>query len=86
MVDKNDWRVRNQEKYLMGAVFHWKKYKQPSKEWDHDHCEFCWTKFMEIRDDDIYNEGYNTTDNNGKCSWVCKECFDDFKETFQWLH
>lgn len=43
----------------------------------HEHCEFCWHKIM--------------TDNNEEClctsdyyHWICKECFDEFKGSFDW--
>ena len=46
---------------------------------DHDHCAFCWDKFAEY--DGCLHEGYCTEDGR---DWVCEECFNDFKERFQW--
>jgi hypothetical protein len=81
MVDKNDWRLVGQEKYLYGATLRWKRYTPPSEEWDHDHCVFCWAKFMDVDRPNILREGYATEDN---CYWICEQCFGDFKEMFQW--
>lgn len=43
---------------------------------DHKHCEFCRVKLSEYGKD-LY-EGYVTADD--KRTWVCPECFEDFKE------
>jgi hypothetical protein len=45
--DDADWRLRGQEGYLRGATLVRKPYHARSEEWEHDHCEFCWTKFMD---------------------------------------
>ena len=47
MIEPDDWRLANQMDYLRDAVLFWKEYKAPCESWDHDHCEFCLTKFME---------------------------------------
>lgn len=78
MLEKNDWRLLNQEQYLMNARLKKADYKIPSEKWDHDHCAFCWDKFSE-NDDDLHS-GYCTAD--GKF-WICDECFEDFKEMFR---
>lgn len=44
MIDKNDWRLQGQEKYLKGVTLYLKKYIKIGDAWDHDHCEFCWAK------------------------------------------
>ena len=43
----------------------------------HEHCEFCMEKVT------MDNEGefYCTTDME---HWICSECFNDFKEPFEW--
>ena len=43
----------------------------------HAHCDLCWEKAMT----DIECEFYCTKD---MLHWVCKECFDDFKDKFGW--
>jgi len=76
-----DWRLFNQEKYLKGVTLQWKKWTPPKKTWDHDHCSFCWRTISDIKDKNIDNWGYTTLDNY---HWICKKCFEDFKEMFQW--
>ena len=76
MIDKNDWRLRGQEKIIMNTMFYLSKYKGE----DHDHCIFCWQKFQkEINENDSVDEGFVSL--NGKY-WICKNCFFDFKEMF----
>ncbi len=41
----------------------------------HEHCYFCFEKFMT----DTVAECYCTHDYN---VWICKTCFEDFKEKF----
>ena len=43
----------------------------------HDHCEFCWDKVTT----DTECEFYRTEDWH---RWICKECFNDFKDKFHW--
>lgn len=77
----SDWRLTNQEKYLKGVTLTWRKYSAANPENDHDHCEFCWAKFMVVRGEDILDEGYSTEDGY---RWICKSCVEDFKEQFDW--
>lgn len=81
LVEKDDWRLIGQEKYLVGVTLKYKRYSPPSEQWDHDHCEFCTKKFMQSDQPDIEPEGY-TTEKKGR--WICKECFNDFKDLFSW--
>ena len=76
----NDWRLTNQMKYLKGLTLYYKAYTKYRDDWDHDHCEFCGIKFMEPPHDALH-EGYATQNNY---RWICKECFEDFKEMFEW--
>lgn len=94
----DDWRLGGQERYLQGAALVWKRYRARNETWDHDHCEFCWAKFMDpdlseahrrwVADNaDILVEGYTTTaehEHGADYHWICKRCFDDFAERFQW--
>jgi hypothetical protein len=94
-----DWRLTGQEEYLFGAELARKPYKARSAAWEHDHCEFCWAKFIDPtfsaehramveRDPEVLTEGYTTTDAHPKGAdyyWVCPACFDDFAERFQWI-
>ncbi|HPQ41598.1 MAG TPA: hypothetical protein PLV45_14595 [bacterium] len=81
MVEKNEWRLTNQEKYLKGLTLMYKTYSQYREGWDHDHCEFCWAKFTEPGTPDTLHEGYTTLDRK---YWICSRCFEDFKEMFGW--
>ena len=54
-----------------------------SEQWDHEHCEFCWTRFSDFEGD--LHEGYCTQPSNTeKAHWICPECYNDFKERFRW--
>ncbi len=77
MIEPNDWRLNGQEKYLSGETLHLRKMTPSRKDWDHEHCEFCWEK-ISPNDGDIH-EAYTTSD---EYYWICPECFEDFKETF----
>ncbi len=68
-----DWRVDN-AKWTRGTVLHFQKYARPREDWDHDHCEGCFAKFMEAGSPEILTEGYVTEDNR---RWICPECFRD---------
>ena len=83
MVDPSDRRLMGQEKYLKGAVWVRRTYRRYAKNpnWDHDHCRFCYGKFMVEDIPDVLHEGYATLDDY---HWICLTCFDDFKEMFEW--
>jgi hypothetical protein len=94
MTTNDDWRLRGQEDYLQGVTLRWKQYAgQPNwnPEWDHDHCEFCWAKFMDADLPDVLRTGYTNTEQvihgkvrpEGGC-WICPGCFEDFHERFSW--
>ena len=80
-IDKTDWRLQGQEKYLKDAMLTWKKYQKLKPTRDHDHCVFYGIKFMEQKTKDILDEGYTTEDNY---HWICKSCYDDFQRMFNW--
>jgi len=77
MLEQNDLRLANQEKYLMKARLRKLAYAAPSLTWNHDHCEFCWATFSEQGED--LHEGYCTLDAK---NWICEQCYQDFKEMF----
>lgn len=83
MVDDSDWRLRGQERYLQGVTLVRRRYRAYAKNpsWGHDHCAFCWAKFMVEDCADVVHEGYATTDDYW---WICQICFDDFKQRFSW--
>jgi hypothetical protein len=79
MIEKNDWRLTNQESYLKNKELTYAHYKPYSPKWDHDHCVFCNDTFSEYEPD--LHEGYCTLDNY---HWICSNCFNDFKDMFNW--
>lgn len=94
MIELNDWRIRGQEDYLVGVPLIRKQFKSnlppilmpdddPRKYHDHEHCDFCWHKFMEdCRGvEDCSTDGYCTLDER---IWICEKCYNDFKEKFKW--
>jgi hypothetical protein len=76
-----DWRLTNQEQYLKGATLSWRSYVPAVADNDHDHCQFCNAKFMVGGLPDTITEGYTTLDGY---RWICKACFDDFVDLFDW--
>jgi hypothetical protein len=81
MREENDWRLQGQETYLKCLPLWWQRYTRYSESWEHDHCEFCWAKFMEADVPDVLHEGYTTEDHD---RWICEECFEDFNDLFEW--
>ncbi len=75
----DDWRLQGQERFLKGVELRWQKYQPYRKGWEHDHCEFCGKK-LSMKEEDA-TEGYATGDGY---HWVCRECFEDFRDTFEW--
>jgi hypothetical protein len=83
MAADDDWRLMGQERYLQRAVLTHRKYRRYPLDpnWDHDHCEFCFAKFMLEDYPNVLHEGYCTED---EYWWICAPCFRDFRERFQW--
>ena len=81
MPEANDWRLRGQEEFLQRATLVWQSYRPANPRNDHDHCEFCWAKFMQTVEPDTLQIGYSTMDRE---HWICKPCFDDFAAMFEW--
>ena len=78
---ESDWRLFGQEKYLKGVTLMHRRWTQPSDSWDHDHCAFCWAKFMSDGYADALHEGWATPDAG---HWICDTRFNDFRERFGW--
>ena len=76
-----DWRLQGQERYLRGVALAKHRYKKPREDWDHDHCAFCWAKFMVGEYPDALHLGYATEDDY---HWICNQCYEDFREQFEW--
>jgi hypothetical protein len=79
-VSDNDWRLMGQARYLSGATFHWRTWHETLVGWDHDHCEFCFTKISNRPElSDAVREGYATADQS---CWVCATRAADFGDRF----
>ena len=76
---KDDWRLFNQDQYLMGKNLKTKHFILQDSNIDHVHCEFCWAKFSENFND--LHDGYVTLDER---YWICPTCYADFKLHFHW--
>jgi hypothetical protein len=97
VAEQDDWRLTNQESYLRGVRLRLKQYRAYSGSWEHDHCEFCWAKFVDPEHSDAHRrlaeeegfvtEGYATTSDYSRGPdyvWICTECFSDFVDVFGW--
>ncbi len=73
---EKDWNAG-----LRGAELKWQAYKMPKPTWDHDHCEFCWEKFMEPGNSGTLHEGYYCESEE---TWICSTCFEEQKAEYQW--
>jgi hypothetical protein len=91
----DDWR-RTSPGATRGTRFRWRAYVPPKPEWDHDHCLFCWAKFVPRSEEGkdwltkdqhtIYFEGYATVERNGSgFEWICRPCFDDFADELEFV-
>ena len=79
MLEKNDWRLMGQDKFLMDKTLKFATWHAPKPTWDHDHCAFCTEKFSEREGD--FHTGYCTLNERW---WICPECYEDFQELFHW--
>jgi len=99
-VAADDWRRAGQEKYLTGAVLTRKRYQACSGNWEHEHCAFCWRKFLDaqysewarrmLADEPEKHDSYVYTTVGGAGQepagdhWICRACFEDFADAFAW--
>jgi len=93
-----DWRWHpGNASWLDGRTLRHHRYRAPSATWDHDHCEFCWQKFMDASDSankaewfasgELAAVGYATVAFDNRADdyhWVCEKCFHDFDPFFHW--
>ena len=89
-----DWRLTGQEKYLRNAEWVRKRYRAVSATSEHEHCEFCWAKFMAVpyaSDQGILTEGFAVQGRSPSAEfpddywWVCPTCARDFADSFGWI-
>ena len=76
---KFDWRVAHKD-LLRGVVLREALFKGPS---DHEHCTLCWRKFMDADIPGVEWAGY-VYDELPEDWWVCRACFEEFRERFGW--
>jgi hypothetical protein len=62
MSSAEEWKQHKLKKleHLRALTFTFADYTPPSPEWDHDHCEGCWTKFALFDAPEILHSGYFT--------------------------
>ncbi len=83
MAEHDDWRLHGQEHYLSGQKLYYIPFQPLSGKWDHEHCEFCWDKFM--LHPECLQKGYCTKPQNQRdAHWICPACYEDFREKFDW--
>jgi hypothetical protein len=82
-IDKDDWRLNFGKEPSFYSQCKWslKKWTRTRPHWDHDHCEFCWQKISDINRPNSTPEGWA---DDQEIYWVCKSCFEDFKEMYKW--
>src|SRR5882757_1219191 len=95
----DDRRRRGQEDTLQGATLTWKNYQVLTAEWEHEHCAFCFRKFLDPAYSDWSrqalkkepgkhaDQGYTTVGSElvkAGAEWICQKCFADFKDDFRW--
>lgn len=89
-----------QENFLSGLRLTWKRYQAFSGNWEHEHCKFCFKKFLDpayaawmrkalAEESDRYAAaGYTNLrygDTPAGRHWVCRECFEDFRSEYGWV-
>ena len=85
MKKDQDWRIVSYNGHLNGETFSLKRFISTDKN-DHEHCEFCCKKITDLQIDyeDCVSEGYCCFNSKTKQeNWICKDCFNDFKEKFK---
>lgn len=82
MPQTDDWRLQGQH-CLRDELLRFRSYTPPRPGFEHDHCEFCWTRFRTREsglEEGVRAEGYVTVD----LRWICEPCYEDFKVMFDW--
>jgi hypothetical protein len=83
---------------LVDVQLAWRRYSQPSPDWDHDHCVLCSTKLAETAAEDVLDAAY--TDDvahpasphiegmqpapAGTRTWICPTCAEAYRHVFNW--
>lgn len=86
---QSDSRLNYHLELLRGHRFTFCEYEEEYNG-DHDHCYVCWAKIAAYYWPGLLHEGYMTRSDIPiapgiyQPRWVCKQCFDDLRETLQW--
>ena len=64
--------------FLIGKKYVYKVYI-PQRIGDHEHCNMCGEEFSGIENPPKW--GYGAIDGIG---WLCRECFNEYKEEYRW--
>lgn len=82
-IDNNDWRLSFGQTPEIYQQYQWslKPWTSTDPNWDHDHCEFCFQKISNLKEEDSELEGWTDDEKN---HWICKTCFEDFQDMYQW--
>lgn len=95
-----DGRRRGQELYLRSVRLTLRRCQALSAQWEHEHCEFCWHKFLDPHYSEVHRqtleeepeghsaEGYTNLGDEGLPAgkwWICSRCFEDFAAEFAWV-
>ena len=77
---KKSWYIEEYEEkeYLHNKTLYAKKIIF-SQRVDHVHCELCWQRLSNYKDDQDF--GYYEPDS---ISFICERCFNSFKDLFGW--
>jgi len=76
---REDWRIMGQEGYLAHKRLQHRKFDRALCVEDYDSCEFCFSKF-----DKDPKHPLSAFFCPEKKVWICEECYNDFKEHFDW--
>ena len=82
---QTDWRLKDRPwDYIHNAKLSYvRTYRPYRKNWDHEHCAFCFTSIGTNPDEK--HSGYCTTDREpNRQEWFCETCYRDFAALFSW--
>jgi hypothetical protein len=86
ILNRPDWENSGNDRYI-GARLKWKDYDPGADPSEHNHCWVCWKTFS-LLDGDAERTGFAVVDDpkfGDDYNWVCKSCFDDLKDLFNWV-
>lgn len=84
MINDGDWRLTDQDTYLVGRSFQWSRWLARKSSSEHDHCAFCWAEISgSVTEHVEYDAAWVTADDG--YTWVCAPCFSDFRQQFAFV-